>query len=140
MCGENGDRRRAQMGANTPQHLQAVHPRHAEIEQYGIDGFAAEHGERGFTGGRRARIIAEIAHRLDQYVAHCGVIVDDQDGCHGTMISKVVSCSEAASRAVPPWAAATSRTIDRPSPVPSARPVTNGSNKCSRMPAGGPAP
>jgi hypothetical protein len=75
------------------------------------------------------RVVAEIANRLSQCVAHGRVIIDDQDGCHGTMISKVVPASDAANRAVPPWAAAASRTIERPSPVPSGRPVTNGSNR-----------
>ena len=82
----------------------------------------------------------EIQNCLGYRIANCDVVIDDQDGWHGTTISNVVPAGVSAKRAVPPWAAATSRTTDRPKPVPSARPVTNGSNKWSRMLAGGPAP
>ena len=40
----------------------------------------------------------------------------------------------------PPCAPAISRTIESPNPMPSARPVTKGSNRCSRTAAGGPSP
>jgi len=52
----------------------------------------------------------------------------------------VVPGEASTSLATPPWAAATSRTTDRPNPVPSARPVTKGSNKWSRIAPGGPEP
>ena len=43
-------------------------------------------------------------------------------------------------RAVPPCATATSRTIARPRPVPSGRPVTKGSNRLARIASGTPRP
>ena len=48
--------------------------------------------------------------------------------------------SDGASASVPPCAATSSRAMARPRPVPSARPVTNGSNSVSRKSAATPGP
>ena len=60
--GKDRDRRSLRPRADSAQHLQAVHPRHAQIEQRGIDGFFIERSERVATGRRRQRIKAEIAN------------------------------------------------------------------------------
>src|SRR5437660_5025103 len=140
--GEHRDRRRVLDRPNAPQHFDSIQSaRHAQIEQHGIDAASGDKRQRIPAGRGQVRAIAEIGDGFGQPVAYGIIVVDDQDGRHGSSISKTVPEGvEETRRASPPWARAISRAIASPSPVPSARAVANGSNNRSRMSAGTPGP
>jgi hypothetical protein len=106
--GQHGHRWRLGPCRDAAQYFEPVHPRHAQIEKHRICRLPIEHLQGLAAGRRRSRVMAEIAHHLGERLAHRLVVVDDQDGCHGGTISKVVPVPTPASRAVPPWAAAPS--------------------------------
>jgi hypothetical protein len=108
MRGQHSHRRGPRPRADMAQHFEPVHSRHAKIQKHGIRGFTIEQFESLATGRRRARVMAEIAHRLGHCLPHRGIVIDDQDGRHGRTISKVVPDCTLANRAIPPWTAATS--------------------------------
>jgi len=91
-------------------------------------------------------LITEIPNGLRETVRKALLVVDDQHDCHDRPPigrSRVkLSCHPSGARrrrdrhALP----AISRTIARPSPCPSGRPVAKGSNRCSRMFNGTPLP
>ena len=87
--GQHDHRRRVAAGADAAQGLDAVDPGHAEVEQHGI-GVGRQHADRFAAGGRRHGAMTEIRHRLRETVAQRGVVIDDQDGCHGREISKLL--------------------------------------------------
>src|SRR5919197_11254 len=125
---QDDHRRRIAAGTQPAENFDAIHPSgHAQIEQHRID-IIRHCGEALASGGRHTRRVTEISERLGKAFAHCAVVVYDQDGCHGTSISNIAPAPEWASRASPPWRRAISRTMASPRPVPSARPVTKGSN------------
>src|SRR5438093_2892896 len=140
--GEHRDRRRVFARPNAPQHFDSIQSaRHAQIEQHGIDAASGDKRQRIAAGRGQVRAIAEIGDGFSQPVAYGIIVVDDQDGRHGSSISKTVpEGAEETRRASPPWARAISRAMASPRPVPSARAVTKGSKSRSRISPATPGP
>src|SRR3954469_23504331 len=137
---QHRNRRRMGTAADSAQDLDAIDAGHAQIKQDRIHMMRAEMIQRFMAGRRHLRLVAQVANRLGEPIPHSSIIVDNQDDCHGNSISNVAPSEVETRRASPPCARAISRTMASPSPVPSARPVTKGSNSRSAMAAGTPGP
>ena len=127
--GEDHDRWPLRNLAQPAQHFDAIHLRQVQVEQNGVHGFTLELGERLLSGRCAQGAMAEASDGLGEALAQGLVVVDDQDGCHGSSTSNNAPWAAGNRRASPPWARAISRTMARPRPVPSGRPVTKGSNR-----------
>ena len=89
--GEDRHGRRAGAAADGAQHGQAIHARHAQIEQDGVGAMGGEPGEcRGSVGGF-GRTMAEIGDGGRERAPERGVVVDDEDGVHSVSANNAPS-------------------------------------------------
>src|SRR5262245_58789410 len=109
------------------QHLEAIDPRHLEVEYHAVDRLPCEHVERLFTAGGDTRVIAtDTLQVVGVLLDHCRHIVDDEHLGHvragpdaGISMRIRVPFPGALSTPIVPWRSMTSRrTIESPRPVP----------------------
>jgi hypothetical protein len=72
------------------ENLKAVPPRYAEIEQDRVQPLACSDCEGSLPVRCFNRAVAHVRERLGQSLAQRGVIIDNQDGRHGSSTMKVV--------------------------------------------------
>ncbi len=85
---QDHDRRCVAPRPDPAKHIDSIHaPGHAQVEEHGVD-VRAERGKALTAGGGEAGRVPKIGQRLGESVAQRRIVVDDQDGCHGTSISK----------------------------------------------------
>ena len=107
------------------QHLEAVHPRHFEIEDDAVHGLALECIEGVLPAGRDQSIVpADPLQIVGVLLRHGGHVVDHEHGGHspspGSSTMNLLPAPGAVSTRSAPSASSTRRrTMERPRPVPS---------------------
>ena len=99
--GQHHDRRRIVTRANAAENVDAIESAgHPQVKQHGID--FLRKGSQTLAAGRRCQsCVAEIGQGLGQSLAQCRIIINNQNGRHGTSISKVAPHPAAMNRASP---------------------------------------
>src|ERR1700689_3471727 len=90
MSGEDRHNRRLLAAAHPPQQFQAVHAWHPQVQERGVDLLHFKYLQCRSAGSGYAYLVPEIAYHLGECVPYDGIIVNDQDGCHGSITSKTV--------------------------------------------------
>ena len=107
-----------------PQHFEAVHPRHFQVEDDAVHRFALQQIERRAARERDEHVVAAYALQVVRVLLrHGGYVVHDQDGAHhvspGSSTMNALPAPGSVSTRNAPLASSTRRrTIDRPRPVP----------------------
>ena len=107
-----------------PQHLEAVHPRHFQVENDAVHRLAFQQVERLPAAVRDERFIAAHALQVVRVLlCHGGYVVYDQDGAHApstgrSTMNRLPAPGSVSTRNVPLASSTRRRTIESPRPVP----------------------
>src|SRR5207244_2836634 len=107
-----------------PQHFEAVHPRHFQVEDDAVHRLALQQIERRAARERDEHVVAAYALQVVRVLLrHGGYVVHDQDGAHhvspGSSTMNALPAPGSVSTRNAPLASSTRRrTIERPRPVP----------------------
>ncbi len=123
--GEQDHFGRRGMGLGRPQHVQAVAVRHAEIGDDEVEDFLREALGRGGDAVGLQDAMAALAEEQRQGGSRRGLVVHDQEVCHGqaassgnSMVTRVPSPGSESIWIRPPCAETMRSAMVRPSPVP----------------------
>ncbi len=90
------------MRANPTESLDTIDSaRHPQVEKHSVH-FARKSCQPLAPGGSRSGCVAKVGQRLGKTLAQRRVVVNDQDGRHGTSISKVAPPPVVTRRTSPP--------------------------------------
>src|SRR5262245_2345641 len=144
--GHDDHRTRRVEAVDQRQEVEAVERLHHEVGDDEVVVLVLEAADRVGDRSRLRHLVLFPAQHHRETLAHSGLVVDDEDlALHAVAwgndsTKHVPSPSWTLTVMVPPWSSMMRRTIARPSPVPPAFEVTNGSKTRGRIAAGIPPP
>ena len=122
-AGVDDDRHLRAFLLQRPQHLEAVHARHLEIQHDAIHRGSAEHRQRLLPAGRRDDLVPHATQVVGVLLGQGRHVVHHEDQGHvaGTStVARVPLPGSVSMRMAPPRSRIRPRTMESPSPVPPA--------------------